>query len=112
MKLTEEQKQVKLAKACGIIQKRTKELGEFEPLPDYSSDLNACHSAWETAIRGNAYLEDKYSIELLRAVGAEDPSDGTRPNGSDATWALASNAPSQARFEALGITLSLWTANE
>lgn len=112
MKLTQEEKNYKLAKACGVTQARAKVLGDFEPLPDYFNDLNACHDVWEKAIKGNDMLEDKYSIELLRAIGSECPADGTRPNGSDATWALASNAPSQARFNALGIALNLWTHDQ
>lgn len=136
MKLTQEEKRIKIAKEHGfsVVFNEDKQLFEllnqegkwvypydadgdseehcWSYCPDYFNDLNAMHAAWEKVIKGSDELEDKYSIELLRAVGSDDPSDGVRPNGSDATWALASNAPSQARFEALGLTLNLWTSEE
>lgn len=137
MKLTQEEKRIKIAEACRLFElyplryatRRGKLLSEGERgvrpmycehskggwqewtnVPDYFNDLNAIHAAWEKVIKGSDELEDKYSIELLRAVGSDDPSDGVRPNGSDATWALASNATSSQRSRAFGLTLNLWSA--
>lgn len=129
MKLTQEEKRIKIAEACGWVRReyggwgvpnkpadrygvKNKVWDRVNQLPEYFNDLNACQDAWKKLAKGNEELEDKYSIELLRTVGSEDPADGKRPNGSDATWALASNAPSSARAEAFGLALNLWEAGQ
>ena len=117
--MTQEQKRIKLAEASGWIYDPQEEYswqdpeGEGYRYPrDYFNDLNAVHKLWNTLIKGNDELEDKLSIELLRQIGSDDPSNGGRPNGSDATWALASNATAAQRAEAIGLTLSLWEASK
>jgi len=118
--MTQEEKRILLAEAAGWTKVHESWTGQKKacipndsqrlPLPDYFHDLNAVHELWTILIKGRDELEDKLSIELLRQIGSDDPSDGGRPNGSDATWALASNATASQRAEALGLTLNIWKA--
>jgi len=71
-------------------------------------DLNAMAVAWDCCIKGNEELEDEFSVELLRACDDEYQPDGDRPNGSDASWAVASNATSRQRADAFAKVFGLW----
>ncbi len=112
--MTQEQKRIKIAEACGFDCKGSPcgnywynpnhslcndghVLHEIEDLPDYFNDLNACQQAWET-LDGMQHAQFKY--HLARIVRSQM---GTLPRPS------VSCATAAQRAEAFGLTLNLWT---
>ena len=95
--MTQEQKRIKIAEACGwkhIERLRTgwygcHEQSPFEELPDYFSDLNACHNMEKSLCSIDHWIRfEKYLAEL----------------GTKFIW----HATATQRAEAFGLTLKLW----
>lgn len=129
MKLTQSQKQVRIAEACGWTWRKwgnaPSESWRFlslappkgsmiacdkpshgvphniSELPDYFNDLNACHEAETICLPCDSdELRDKYAELLQDAVYRES---------EKRAWFSATAGQ---RFEALGQTLELWEAGE
>lgn len=115
--LSEEQKRVKIAVACGWTKIGPKGFGSselvgadtkdpawpFSPLPDYFHDLNAC-AEMEKA------LTYEQCSEYFNALGAIQAADTTGRNGeteypAQDFWFHATAAQ---RAEAFGLALGLW----
>jgi len=105
--LTQEQKRIKIAEACGwinceIIQYegfsmkaigyRSKSAIGFESLPDYFNDLNAMHEVEKTGITSDN--SEDYDFCLREAM----------QDANDYIW----SATAAQRAEAFGKTLGLW----
>ena len=114
MNLTQEQKRVKLAEACGWKRIPKDDVGaaarlfygdtwwrdaenntiaSVEQLPDYFNDLNACHEAEKTM----TYEQHCHYADLLNFLIIPGPA------ANKSTFATAAQ-----RAEALGQTLNLW----
>lgn len=135
IKLTQEQKRVKIAEACGwkpvydfgtsrvFMFKADKAAGyirnlngeasttngsiaNVDELPDYFNDLNACHEM-EKAIPEDLLEEYQFMVDRL-ACG--DPPDAYRHWSMGLSEAIS--APPNIRAEAFGLTLNLWTADQ
>jgi hypothetical protein len=96
MKLTEQEKRIKLAEAQGLTGWE-----EARCLPDYFSDLNAVHELEQQTWSKEWNLRDDFCDHLALII---DPVHGY--TGLKATAALQATAAQRA--EALGLTLSLW----
>lgn len=126
MKLTPEQKQIKIAKACGRCTCQTYDkTGDWETavcygcgknpffaehnLPAYDSDLNAMHEA-EKILKDRQleWFEEYLGRIVFKSCGDEDWSEETGRKPSTKPW----HATATHRFEALGQTLELWKAGE
>jgi hypothetical protein len=112
MKLTDHEKRIKIAEACGWMfcapnpswptpywtNPVTKELSVFAQLPDYLNDLNAMHEA-EKGLTDEQHLT--FRVRLWEISVADAPDD---------LWDRRYVSPTAAeRFEAFGRTLNLWT---
>jgi hypothetical protein len=101
MKLTQEQKRIKLAEANGInIEEYRMEEGDINtaPLPAYFNDLNAVHEL-EKVLTDKQWLEYR---EELRTVSLG-------PIRLVSQWCKADiHATATQRSEAIGKTLGLW----
>jgi hypothetical protein len=96
MKLTEQEKRIKLAEAQGLTGWE-----EARCLPDYFNDLNAVHELEQQTWSKEWNLRDDFCDHLALII---DPVHGYK--GLKATDALKATAAQRA--EALGLTLSLW----
>jgi hypothetical protein len=96
MKLTEQEKRIKLAEAQGLTGWE-----EARCLPDYFNDLNAVHELEQQTWSKECNLRDDFCDHLALII---DPVHGYR--GLKAIDALQANAAQRA--EALGKTLNLW----
>jgi len=96
MKLTQEQKRIKIAQAQGFKFSPTGRSIECpfwgQPVPDYFNDLNACHEM-------ENHLGE--SIVKYRDMLADFLGDDLRLG-----WAI--HAKSELRAECFGLTLNLW----
>lgn len=106
MKLTQEQKQILIAEACGWKKQYSEARGEyrwhapdffnFSSPPDYFGDLNACHEMENAVISGaDGQTKRLYSENLSRLATL---------GGTSGECATAAQ-----RAEAFGLTLNLWT---
>ena len=96
MKLTEQEKRIKLAEAQGLTGWE-----EARCLPDYFNNLNAVHELEQQTWSKQWNLRDDFCDHLALII---DPVHGY--TGLKATDALQATADQ--RSEALGLTLNLW----
>ena len=105
MKLTQEQKRIKIAGAQGWTGIRgnigypnaAAEAAEvYHVIPNYFNDLNACHEM-EKRLTYDQYVRNTETLDLLIGGPAYRP----------ATYATAAQ-----RAEAFGLTLNLWTLEQ
>jgi len=128
MKLTLEQKRIKIAEACGwtlfsdgwarpdtqfYADGRPVPLDEITSfteagLPDYFSDLNAMHKAEESL---TDYQWDQM-FNLLIDIRWKDASSEQRKGIGTQKVLSPSRATAAQRAEAFGLTLNLWNENE
>ena len=111
MKLTQEQKRIKIAEACGWHSIDFKSalgpmgmigpLRGFALLPDYFNDLNACYEMEKFLRDKENGLFGEYAMRVLLAVG----------KGKDG-WIKAMSAGTEIRAEMFGHALYLWEADE
>jgi hypothetical protein len=113
MKLTQEEKRIKLAEAAGwTTDKRglgwLSPHGYYAPPPDYFNDLNAVHELEKMLLPDDAYYSQRnfYSSEVGRVTG-NDNSQGWKPLSNDACFNIL-HATAAQRAEAIGLTLNLW----
>jgi hypothetical protein len=124
-KLTQEEKRIKIAEACGkepvcvcpihgaISGRATPEKMlvtncpwcgndlHWEDFPDCFNDLNACQSAWETL---TAIQHEQFKWHLVRVVRETREATGKKHS--------VTCAPANLRAEALGRTLEAWEAGQ
>jgi hypothetical protein len=103
MKLTEQEKRIKLAEAQGLTGWE-----EARCLPDYFNDLNAVHELEKMLLPDDAYYSQRnfYSSEVGRVTG-NDNGQGWKPLSNDACFNIL-HATAAQRAEAIGKTLNLW----
>jgi hypothetical protein len=102
MELTQEQKRIKIAKACGMTGWQ-----EARSLPDYFNDLNAIHEAKKKVPEG---LRLRYRRELNLAANGLSVgglSKLSKEQQDQAFWQYT-NASAADHAEAFGKTLNLW----
>ena len=106
MKLTNEQKRLKIAEACGWKYKNSHAMwlspsGQpgFTDCPDYLNDLNAMHEAWKSCIAFKDVVHKAFLKHLRSICEHEQDLFGC--------WD-AINATAAQRAEAFGRTLNLW----
>jgi hypothetical protein len=101
--MTQEQKRIKIAEACGMTGWH-----EARSLPDYFNDLNAVHELEERLLSGEAnYSQRNYYSSILGSITGNDNGRGWKPLSNDDCF-LILHATAAQRAEAFGKTLSLW----
>jgi hypothetical protein len=115
MKLTEQEKRIKLAEADGWDESPSGKWSNNgfilpDPLnpPDYFNDLNAVHELEKMLLPDDAYYSQRnfYSSEVGRVTG-NDNGQGWKPLSNDACFNIL-HATAAQRAEAIGKTLNLW----
>jgi hypothetical protein len=96
--MTQDEKRVKIAEACGIT-------AYLHDLPNYFNDLNAVHKLEQQTWSKEWNLRDDFCDHLALII---DPVHGYR--GLKAIDALQATASQRA--EALGLTLNMWRVGE
>lgn len=95
MKLTQEEKRIRIAEARGIS-------SYLHDLPNYFSDLNACHEMFGAIA---PELRQKYWWRLCEVTGSDCYQPEIEP------WKVF-DANAAERAEAFGLTLNLWNPSE
>lgn len=116
MKLTNEEKRIRIAEAVGwtsvCVDKNPcapprgsqPNSGECVALPGYFNDLNACHEAEKWAYKNQPPGWSMAYTEALREQSFKSR------DAIEYNWTWHATAPQ--RFEALGQTLALWEAGQ
>ena len=112
--MTPEQQRIKIAEACGLTLTdawgHTTNGKTWEPLPNYLSDLNACHEM-EKTLDNKANImdeEDGFCTERDRYMDTLQSITDARPtHQDDCEWAFLTATPAQ-RCQAFLRTLGLW----
>lgn len=103
--MTQEQKRIKIAEACGLYASHSSEYGLVDQrgvaLPDYFSDLNACYEMEKVLPEYGVYFS---KLERI----CQDS--GALRWASPGIWSVHSTASQRA--EAFGLTLGLWKEGE
>ncbi len=117
MKLTTEEKRIKIAEACGWVPTPAGNWTQSPngipnaqfithyTLPDYFNDLNAMHLAFKSL---KLVQQCKWHEELRRVLKSEA---AHKVDEASIDW-LCDNATATQRAEAFGLTLNLWTYDE
>jgi len=116
--MTDEQKRIAIAEACGWKKTHTLQMGSkgkyvatyqkgrgklHQKLPDYFRDLNAMHEA-EKVLKTHPLTWGLYCNTLGLLCGGAKSDDG----GIFISHKDAIDAPARLRAEAFGLTLGLW----
>jgi len=111
MKLTQEQKRIKIAQAQGFKFSPTGRSTECpfwgQPVPDYFNDLNACHEAKKKLTKEQCpvfhdYLMDTEKPSLHVCINNEHP--------WSERWSWGQ--PPETEAECLGLALKLWEVGQ
>lgn len=122
MKLTQEQKRIKIAEACGWKLENindyldspsdTELIGSLGRniwgiVPDYFNDLNACHEMEKVLPRETKYSPFREYLTRLNGLSCSSRCSGDQGICGDTTCATAAQ-----RAEAFGLTLNLWSPDQ
>jgi len=110
MKLTQEEKRIKIAEVCGWTGIRgnigypnaaTEAAEVYYLIPNYFNDLNACHKVWQSFTK---VQHEQFKWHLVQIVREVKDFDGPK--------ASVTCAPASLRAEAIGRTFEAWKAGE
>jgi hypothetical protein len=114
-KLTNEEKNRRIAEACGwkldvsetgwLYESPSRNL--TDRLPNYFECLNACHEAKKTLTNEQCHHFQKYLLDIGKA-SVRECQDGERAWSERWTW----GQPPEVEADCLGLTLKLWEAGE